>query len=128
MQITTFTSTRLSLTKEERYISKSWGRWWAYFWQSERNTGSFKVLFGNWSGYTSSQRRITHTDICPKDLDEKYHGTVEFTDGTTMSVWVETLTRKEIINRKLERNPSYSHLISKLINSGENYYSVAKNN
>lgn len=128
MNTTTFTSTRLSLTKEEREISKSWGRWWEYFGRLERTQGSFKVLFGNWSGYTSSQRRITHVDYCPKDLIETYHGTVEFTDNTTMSVWVEKLTRKDIISRELRRNPSYEQLIGKLLKSGSNYYSVALNN
>jgi hypothetical protein len=128
MQTTTFTSTRLTLTKQERLISKSWGSWWNYFGRMERTHGCFNVLFGDWSGYTSSQSRITHVDWCPKSLDERYHGTVRFTDNTTMKVWVEKLTRKDIIRRGLRRNPSYESLIHKLLSSGSNYYDVAKQN
>ncbi len=128
MKETTVTSTRLSLTKEERPIAKSWGSWWAYFGRMERTHGGCKVLFGDWSGYRSSQYRITHVDWCPKELVESYHGTVQFTDGTTMSVWVKKVSRKDIIHNKWKRNPSYESLIRKLIASGKSYYKVGEEN
>ncbi len=129
MKETTFISKRLTLTKEERPIAKSWGRWWAYLGQLERSGKMGRLLFGDWSGYRSSQYRVTHVDYCfYKDLPDNFHGTVRFTDGTTMSVWVEKITRADIIRRKLRNNPTYSDLIRKLIKSGNSYFNVADDN
>lgn len=126
MKETTFISKRLTLTKEERPIAKSWAHWWSRMGSLERRDKPVRLLFGNWSGYSSSQSRITHVDYCfYKELPSDFHGTVRFTDGTTMSVWIENVTRAEIIRRKLRKNPSYSSLISKLIKSGNGYYDVA---
>jgi hypothetical protein len=126
MKETTFISKRLTLTKEERPIAKSWANWWTRMGSLERRGEKARLLFGNWSGYSSSQSRITHVDYCYyKDLPDDFHGTVRFTDGTTMAVWVEKVTRAEVIRRKLRKNASYSELISKLIKSGKSYYNVA---
>jgi hypothetical protein len=93
MKETTFSGTRLTLTKEERPIAKS---------------------------------RITHIDWCSKNMSDNYRGTVQFTDGTTMSVWVRRVTRKQIIENKWRRNPTYESLIRKLISSGKDFYRVGE--
>jgi hypothetical protein len=126
MKETTFSGTRLTLTKEERPIAKSWGSWWSYFGRMERTHGGFLILFGDWSGYRSSQSRITHIDWCSKNMSDNYRGTVQFTDGTTMSVWVRRVTRKQIIENKWRRNPTYESLIRKLISSGKDFYRVGE--
>lgn len=121
-----YTSKRLVLSKEERHIAKSWGSLWQLFGQRERAGKGIVLLFGDWSGYRSSQYRITHIDWCYfKEIGSDYRGTVRFTDGTTMTVWTQAITREEIIRRKLVKNPTYKDLISKLIISGKSYYDVA---
>lgn len=127
MKETVFESTRLVLTKEERRISKSWGRLWNLFGQRERSGKGIYLLLGDWSGYKPSQHRITHVGWnIYKDLDENYHGTVKFTDNTTMSVWIEKVTRKDIVSRKMYKNETYSELINDLIKSGSGYYDLNK--
>jgi len=127
MKETTIVSKRLTLTKEERPIAKSWGRWWNYMGGLERKEKRGRLLFGDWSGYKSSQYQITHVDYCPKDLPDDYRGIVDFTDGTSMSVWVESVTRAEIIRRRLRCRPNYNELIGKLIKGGTGYWSVKYN-
>jgi hypothetical protein len=118
-------STRLILLKEEREIAKSWGSLWSRFGALERRGKPILLVFGDWSGYRSSQWRITHLDHCYfKGINENYHGTVAFTDNTTMSVWVKAVSRQAIINNQWYRKQGYSELIGKLLRSGETYYKV----
>lgn len=127
MRTVTTTSKRLVLTKEEKLIAKSWGSLWNTFGQRDRTGKGIVLLFGDWSGYSSSQYRITHVDWSYyNEVGDNYSGTVEFTDNTTMSVWTERVTREDIIRRKLYRKTSYTSLISKLIKSGKSHYKVAE--
>lgn len=123
MLVKEFKSTRLVLTKEEREISKSWGPLWARFGALERRGRPILLIFGDWSGYRSSQYRITHIDQS-STADVNFHGTVQFTDNTTMTVWVKAVTRQQIIRNQWRRSQSYSELIRKLITSGQTFYKV----
>jgi len=114
--------------------SKSWGTWWARFGTLERSGKPIYLLFGDWSGYTSSQHRITHVDYAGyygavgQKLDDKFRGTVQFTDGTTMQVWVRSVSRAEILERGYHKKESYNSLINKMIKSGKTYYKVGEEN
>ena len=124
------TSSRLSATTaEEKRIVESWGKLWSTFSQRDRSGKGIVLIFGDWSGYRSSQYRITHIDWCyHKELPDNFHGTVQFTDGTTMQVWTRRVSRRDILQYKYERKCSYTELISKLIKSGKSFYSVADEN
>lgn len=127
MNITEHKVRRLTLTKEEKEISKSWGPLWARFGALERKGKPIYLIFGDWSGYRSSQYRITHIDAALshyRKVEDFRLGTVQFTDGTSMAVWVKSVTREQIINHKWRRSPSYTQLINKLIDSGKTFYQV----
>jgi len=123
MESVEYKSKRLILTKDEKIIAKSWGALWSRFGTLERSGRPILLIFGDWSGYRSSQYRITHIDQSYK-AKEGFSGTVQFTDNTTMSVWVKAVTREQIIKNKWSRRPSYTSLINDLIYSGEGYYKV----
>lgn len=129
MQTIEYKSKRLVLSKQEKEIAKSWGRLWNLFGQRDRSGKGIVLIFGDWSGYRSAQYRITHVDWCyHKEIGDNYRGTVRFTDGTTMAVWTQKVTREEIIRRELYKKTSYTELINNLIKSGDNYYDVSKEN
>lgn len=123
METVEYKSKRLVLSKDEKEIAKSWGSLWSRFGVLERNNRPILLIFGNWSGYSSSQYRITHIDQS-HNAKEGFSGTVQFTDNTTMSVWVKAVTREQIIKNKWYRRASYTGLIGDLIKSGQSYYKV----
>jgi hypothetical protein len=127
--MTTTVTTRLSLTAEDRAIRKTWadhfGPWDRMRAEAKRNGGKVLILFGDWSGYRSSQQRITHVDwISRKRAEGMKLRTVQFSDNTTMRVWTEELTLAEVLTRKLARRPSYDKLIYDAMASGEERYAV----
>lgn len=129
MRTAEFTSKRLVLSKEEKHIAKSWGALWSRFGQLERSGRPIRLIFGDWSGYRSSQYRITHVAFLhDKSVESTFSGTVQFTDNTTMNVWVKEVTREEIINNKWEQRTGYTKLIGDLIRSGKTYYKVGDQN
>lgn len=129
MRTAEFTSKRLVLSKEEKSIAKSWGVLWSRFGQLERSARPIRLIFGDWSGYRSSQYRITHVAfLTNKSVESTFSGTVQFTDNTTMNVWVKEVTREEIINNKWEQRAGYTKLIGDLIRSGKTYYKVGDQN
>jgi hypothetical protein len=117
---------------EEKAIVKSWGSLWQRFGSLERSGKPIYLIFGDWSGYRSSQYRITHVDFAgyyetvSQKLDDKYRGTVQFTDNTTMTVWVQCVTREQILERKLSKRESYNRLINDSVKSGKSYYKVGE--
>lgn len=132
MKTTTFKTTRIqATTPEEKAIVKSWGSLWQRFGQLERTGRPILLIFGDWSGYRSSQYQITHIDVAdhygsPKQkIAEDFSGTVRFTDNTTMQVWVKKITRAEILQRGFKKRQCYYELINRLVKSGKTYYSVA---
>lgn len=123
METKEYKTKRLILSKDEKEIAKSWGSLWSRFGVLERSGRPIILIFGDWSGYRSSQYRITHIDQSHTKLDN-FHGTVQFTDNTTMSVWTKSVTREDIIRNKWYCKRSYTDLIGKLVNSGQSFYRV----
>jgi len=119
------TVTRMVLTPEEREIRSSWGNVWVRMQRECRKNGFVTLLFGDWSGYRSSQYRITHIDyIFPNEAKNLKLRTVQFTDCTVMNVWTEKVTIESILARGLKRRQGYTSLISEAMASGEGFYSV----
>lgn len=59
------------------------------------------VLEGEWSGYTSSQRRVVHREVitAPKRVArlQEMHG-IRYTDGTMLTLWMrEAKPREKIV-------------------------------
>lgn len=128
MKEITYTVDRLiPTTPEEKEVIKSWGPLWSQFTQDEKKEFGVLIIFGDWSGYKSAQYRVTHIDVAPSSIKSSGDiGTVEFTDGTTMKVWVERLTRKTILARGLHRKLGYTTLVDQFIRSGKSYYRVGE--
>lgn len=115
----------IPITREEKDTAKSWGPLWSRFGVLERTGRPILLIFGDWSGYTSRQYRITHVDFATNyGVQESYRATVQFTDNTTMSVWVQRVTRREILEKGFSRKQNYNDLIRKAARSGESFYKV----
>jgi hypothetical protein len=132
MKTVEYTTKRIiATTPEEKAVAKSWGSLWSRFGQLERSGKPIYLIFGDWSGYKSSQYRITHIDFAAyygavkQHLNDDFRGTVQFTDNTTMSVWVKVVSRADILQAKYYKKENYRTLINDLIKSGESYYKVA---
>lgn len=131
MKVTTYKTTRLTAsTPNEKDTVRSWGSSWQYFGRLERAGKPILLIFGDWSGYRSSQYQITHVDVAgyygnyKEKISPTFRGTVRFTDGTTMTVWVKAVTRAEILEQGLKRRENYRELINKLVKSGKTFYDV----
>ena len=123
------TTTRLVLDKDEREIRKSWGYDWPKMVKDEKKHGHFTVLFGDWSGYRSSQYQITHVQyVTPKEAEEIKLRHIGFTDGTSMSIWMVKLTISDLLKKQYRKKLGYSSLIDKGIRSGKPSFNVADDN
>lgn len=119
------TTTRLVLDKEEREIRKSWGRDWARLRNDAKKYGTCFLLMGDWSGYNSSQYRLTHcTRISKDEADTIKLRTVRFSDNTTMSVWIVKTTIEQLLNKRWKAAHGYDSLLSQAIKTGDVSYSV----
>lgn len=124
MKEVTYTSTRLvPTTPEEKRAKSSWGKDWSRIRNAEDKGGAL-LVFGDWSGYRAEQKQITHITLALPEMDDSYRSTVKFTDGTTMNVWTERVTRKDILIRGLNKKNGYSELIREAFKSGEPFYKV----
>lgn len=77
-------------------------------------------ITGEWSGYTSSQRKIVHREYTTdKDFAKKVEdlGSICYTDGTYLDLKVRQLAYKE---RKQEEKKTYSDLIRKCVSQNTN--------
>jgi len=135
MKTVEYTTKRIqATTPEEKSIVKSWGSVWQRFGQLERSGKPIYLICGDWSGYRSSQYRITHVDFAGyygepgHILTSDFRLTVQFTDNTTMNVWVVKVTREAILEGNYRRRESYNKLINDAIKSGKSYYKVGENN
>lgn len=75
------------------------------------------IIECEWSGYTSGQRRICHRKVITNKRAAERLGslhTVQFTDGTTMSVTVRPCTLRE----KVEERNGYGSLLDDLTFAG----------
>ena len=118
-------SSRLVLDKEEREIRHTWGRWWPRMRKEQERKGGFYLLFGDWSGYQSSQYRITTIQyIKEEDVKNLKLHTVYFSDNTTMSVWVKKVTIETLLASKWKQRLTYTDLIRKAMATGKETYSV----
>jgi len=130
MRETEYKVKRMTLTKEEQIISKSWGSLWTRFGVLERSGRPIVLIFGDWSGYRSSQYQITHVDYAGyygnpgQSSTDDFSGTIKFTDNTTMSVWCRVVTRAEIIEKQFKRRQNYNKLINDMIKSGKTFYDL----
>lgn len=114
----------LTLSPEEKIVKNSWKDVWPRMKLQEYRTGWFWLIFGEWSGYSSRQVRVVHLDFLSNlDAPLKLQG-VTFTDGTTMRVWAQKVTRMEVIQRGLKRNLGYTKLINEAIKSGKEWFTV----
>lgn len=124
MKKITYTTSRMVLeTPTEKEVARSWGNDWKRMGSLESREGSFLVIFGDWSGYKSSQYRITHTMLSPIQ-EEGFLGTVEFSDNTKMDVWTKRMTREELLEGNFRKIEGYESLIRDFIKSGKKYYKL----
>lgn len=132
MQTIEYTVKKLVLTPEEKIIKKAWGDKWNIIKRDYDKHGFFYLITGEWSGYTSNQRKTVHIDTCNFNLGEKYKhdngyiGTIKYSDNTTLTVYAEKFYLKTFFNIQMcqKPRPSYTDLIKKLIDSGETIYTV----
>lgn len=80
------------------------------------------VLEGEWSGYTSAQRRVVHCEIVPKRRVEALRKLrlIRYTDGTTLIVTVREAKRGE----RIKEVKSYSSLIREAESAGHWEYII----
>lgn len=110
------TTTRISLTKDEREIAKTYGNDWQRMLAEYRKYGTLYILIGDWSGYRSSQYRYTHVVFMPRrrmkvlDVEADWRDHHRFTDNTNMSMWLQEMSIADIINQKIRSVRGYDEL------------------
>ena len=125
--------------KEEREIIKSWGSDWRHMRKELKQTGVCHILVGTWSGYTSGQSRICHTEYVPqKHVAGIVLRQIVFTDGTTLDIVVKPLSLEMILlaqNQAYKRRAQYDELVRRARGEMEEIYYIepkqqyaAKNN
>ena len=125
MKTIEITQNRLILTNdEEKSIYRTWKREWSSLSRNDRIYEGSYIILGQWSGYTAGQGRICHVTQAKPFGVTSYYSQILFTDNTRLTVWVERLTREEILRRRLRRMDSYTDLILKAIRSGQEVYTV----
>lgn len=82
------------------------------------------VLEGEWSGYTSSQRRIVHREVITSEKRaerlRQMHG-IRYTDGTMLTLWLRDAKPREVVR---EVN-GYTSLIREAERSGASVFQVS---
>jgi hypothetical protein len=82
------------------------------------------VLEGEWSGYTSSQRRVVHREVISSEKRaerlKKLAG-IRYTDGTTLMMFLRVAKPRE----RVQEVHSYTSLIRKAEADGGTFYQVA---
>jgi len=119
-------STRMVLSPEEKMVKDSWKPVWPRMRLQEYRTGSFWLIFGEWFGlgHSSRRRKVVYLDyLSPLDLPVRLRG-IHFSDGTSLGIWIQKMTRDEIVRRMLKRNLGYSAVISEALESGEEEFRV----
>ena len=127
MKIVEYTAKRLVLdTPEEKATRLSWGNKWNALKKAEQKDGFVFLIIGEWSGYSSKQRRDVHIDISSKEAYDKdcFVGTIKYTDRTELNVRIERHSLQSILRGNIHRKPSYTSLIQSLIISGDKFYVV----
>lgn len=116
---------------EERATVRSWGETWGRMKNYAKREGTVPIIFGNWSGYHSGQRKLTHTEFDPilsqriKNMGRPL--VVYFTDNTTMTVWVKEMTIREIVEgnfRQKNERLGYGSLIREAAEKDRSTYHV----
>lgn len=82
------------------------------------------VLEGEWSGYTSAQRRVVHREVITSEKRavrlRQVHG-IRYTDGTMLTLWLREAKPRE----RVEEVAGYTSLIRKAEASGVSVYAVS---
>lgn len=80
------------------------------------------IIEGEWSGYTSAQRRVVHREIATKTKAEKARAlhAIGYTDGTTLVISVRECKPRE----QVQERHSYTSLINKALAHGGSFVSV----
>ncbi len=117
----TIQTTRVILNPEEKLVRKSWDT----DWPKMRKADSFLLMFADWSGYNSSQYRITHCSLAPKTVDKSnFPVTVQFTDNTTMTIFLEEYSLEKLLEKNVMKKLAYESLICEALASGQSFYKV----
>lgn len=82
------------------------------------------VLEGEWSGYNSSQRRISHRTVTTHPKRYEHLKTILYTDGTTLNISMRTALPRE----KVKVIDGYSSLIEKAAATGKSFVTVRELN
>ena len=115
MRIITYTTQRLVLTPDEKRIAKSWGSQWKSMVKSHLKGEKILLIIGEWSGYRSSQRRVVHTSLAPKNTQSGHLGMIKYSDNTTMDTVVQAYSLQEILDQKREPLTSYTDAVRRML-------------
>lgn len=115
MRIITYTTQRLVLTPDEKIIAKSWGPQWKSMVKSHLKGEKIPLIIGEWSGYRSSQRRVVHTSLAPKNTQSGHLGMIKYSDNTTMDTVVKAYPLQEILDQKREQLTSYTDAVRRML-------------
>lgn len=119
----TITVTRTVLEPWEREIRKTWGEDWKRMKKDQKKEKPFGILTGRWHGPTGS--RIVHVEYVPGDHAKKIVlREVIFTDGTRMSISVETMSIPWLLAKGHRKKMGYKGLIDEARASCAQTYNV----
>lgn len=126
MKIIEYTTKKIILNSEEKLIKNSWKNHWKDFVKIYNKGENIKIIIGEWSGYTSAQRKVCHIDFADRYLksNELSYGKIEFSDATYLEVYVKSYSLEDILREKIYSKISYHSLIKQMIDSGKKYLKV----
>lgn len=135
MKIIEYTTKKIILNSEEKLIKNSWKNHWKDFVKSYNKGEKIEIIIGEWSGYTSAQRKVCHIDFADRYLKSNkltckhiffssFYGKIEFSDATYLEVYVKSYSLEDILREKIYPKISYHSLIKQMIDSGEKYLKV----
>lgn len=80
------------------------------------------ILEGEWSGYSSSQRRIVHREVVTAKVAEKAReiGSIVYTDGTRLDLYTRAAKSRE----RVQEINGYGRLIREAIKHGKPFVNV----
>lgn len=115
MREITYQSRRIILDPNEKWIAKQWGRDWNKIKSLHFKREPIRLIEGEWSGYTSSQRRIVHRTLAPKGSKLGYLGKISYSDKTEMETVIREYGLNEIMQLNLIPIEGYREGVSEML-------------